>query len=52
MATSPAQSSSNFLTEVTNKIQPARAQAVIITHKTGISDTWYDPKRVEITVEP
>jgi hypothetical protein len=52
MVTSLAQYSSNFLTEVTNKIQPAHARIVIIIHKTGISDTWYDPKRVEITADP
>jgi hypothetical protein len=49
MATSLAQSSNNFLTEVTNKSQHAHARILIITHKTGISDKLYDPKFVEIT---
>jgi len=42
MAKSLAQSFNNFLTEVTYKSYHANARILIITHKAGISEKWYD----------
>jgi len=44
MAKSLAQSFSNFLTEVIYKRYHAHARILIITHKTGVSEKWYDLK--------